>query len=484
MENVRDDAAASGDPTAPASINERGQLDEQQQQQQQQQEPPQHRHNYHQGDWDQHQHQSRKPIERGVTAEDPGTASPTKSRNPSVTTVPGADSDANTLASSAPETTPAEPKLDPAQDTTEPPPQFEPVAVPAIVAPSSYLRPRATTLQRVTMAATPEIIEPPPQPTLADKEQAQGLKSIREFLKVRTSYDVTPMSFRLIVLDTDLLIKKSLNILIQNSIVSAPLWNSHTSRFAGILTSTDFLNVIQYYWQFPDEMSKLDQFKLSSLRDIERAIGAVPIETLSVHPLKPLFEACSRMLKTRARRIPLLDVDGETGKEMVVSVITQYRILKFIAVNNERNTVLLKKSLAELKIGTYTNIATTRMDSTVLDVVHDMVEKNISCVPVIDKDNRLLNVFEAVDVIPCIRGGVYEELDGSVAEALCKRPDDSPGIYTCSENDRLDAIFDSIRKSRVHRLIVIDDDNKLRGVISLSDILNYILLTGDESMAE
>ena len=169
---------------------------------------------------------------------------------------------------------------------------------------------------------------------------------------------------------------------------------------------------------------------------------------------------------------------------MVVSVITQYRILKFIAVNNERNTVLLKKSLAELKIGTYTNVATTRMESTVLDVVHAMVERNISCVPVVDKDNRLLNVFEAVDVIPCIKGGVYEELDGSVAEALCKRPDDSPGIYTCSEHDRLDAIFDSIRKSRVHRLIVVDDDNKLKGVISLCDILSYILLAGDESLAE
>lgn len=92
-----------------------------------------------------------------------------------------------------------------------------------------------------------------------------------------------PLSFRLIVLDTDLLIKKSLNILIQNctipvhascvaadvsltAIVSAPLWDSETSRFAGILTATDFINVIQYYYQFPDEISKLDQFRLSSLR--------------------------------------------------------------------------------------------------------------------------------------------------------------------------------------------------------------------------
>lgn len=119
-------------------------------------------------------------------------------------------------------------------------------------------------------------------------------RAIREFLKVRTSYDVLPLSFRLIVLDTSLLIKKSLNILTQNSgctpscsflapsdrgllvrrtltlfvvdIVSAPLWDSQTSTFAGLLTSTDYINVIQYYCQFPDEIDQLDQFRLASLR--------------------------------------------------------------------------------------------------------------------------------------------------------------------------------------------------------------------------
>ncbi|KAF7544475.1 hypothetical protein G7Z17_g9933 [Cylindrodendrum hubeiense] len=321
--------------------------------------------------------------------------------------------------------------------------------------------------------------EPKPLSPL-DKDQLQGLNSIREFLKVRTSYDVLPLSFRLIVLDTELLIKKSLSILIQNSIVSAPLWDSRTARFAGILTSTDFINVIQYYCQFPDEMSKLDQFRLNSLRDIEKAIGAVPIETVSVHPSKPLFEACLRMLKTRARRIPLVDVDSETNKEMVVSVITQYRILKFIAVNNEHNTVLLKKTVLDIGLGTYSKLATARMSDSVLDVIHLMVDQNISCIPIVDGNNRLLNVFEAVDVIPCIKGGIYEELDASVGEALCKRPDESPGIYTCGENDRMDSIFDTIRKSRVHRLIVVDDDNKLKGIISLSDVLKYVLLSGVE----
>jgi len=41
-------------------------------------------------------------------------------------------------------------------------------------------------------------------------------KAVREFLRKRTSYDVLPLSFRLIILNTDLLVKKSLNILLQN----------------------------------------------------------------------------------------------------------------------------------------------------------------------------------------------------------------------------------------------------------------------------
>ncbi|OAA35135.1 nuclear protein SNF4 [Beauveria brongniartii RCEF 3172] len=375
---------------------------------------------------------------------------------------------------------------------TDDAPALPELTLPPIVAPSSYLRAQRPSAPTV-MASAPENKTPSP----LDREQQEGLEAIRDFLKVRTSYDVLPLSFRLIVLDTDLLIKKSLNILIQNSIVSAPLWDSQTSRFAGLLTSTDYINVIQYHIQYPDEMSKLDQFRLRSLRgedclpnphsstplrrqliraqDIEKAIGAVPIETLSVHPSRPLFEACRQMLKTRARRIPLVDVDDETGRETLISVITQYRILKFIAVNNADYTVMLKKTVREINLGSYNNLVTSTMNATVLDVIWLMVDGNISCIPILDGEGRVLNAFEAVDVIPCIKGGVYEDLGGSVGEALCKRPDDSPGIYTCSEDDRLDAIFDAVRKSRVHRLIVVDDDNKLKGVISLSDILKYVL---------
>ncbi|KFY95582.1 hypothetical protein V498_03282 [Pseudogymnoascus sp. VKM F-4517 (FW-2822)] len=307
----------------------------------------------------------------------------------------------------------------------------------------------------------------------------QGLKAIRDFLKVRTSYDVLPLSFRLIILNTDLLVKKSLNILLQNGIVSAPLWDSHTSTFAGLLTTSDYINVIQYYWQNPDALGQIDQFRLSSLRDVEKAIGVLPIETLSVHPMRPLYEACRRMLESRARRIPLVDIDDETKREMVVSVVTQYRILKFISVNVDQ-TELLKKSVSEIGLGSYVNLQTASMDTPVIDVIHMMVEHRISSVPIVDENNCVLNVFEAVDVITIIKGGAYDGLDSSVGDALSKRSDDFAGIYTCGMDDRLDTIFDTLRKSRVHRFVIVDDQNHLKGVLSLSDVLKYVLLEGEE----
>ncbi|KAF3384982.1 5'-AMP-activated protein kinase subunit gamma [Penicillium rolfsii] len=348
------------------------------------------------------------------------------------------------------------------------------------VQPSSYLRP--------PMASQPE------RPI--DVEERQGLRAIRNFLKVRTSYDVLPLSFRLIIFDTGLSVKESLNILIQNGmqidlkrhiraketpadrIVSAPLWDSKASKFAGLLTTSDYINVIQYYFQNPAALDQIDQFRLDSLREVEKALGVAPPETISIDPERPLYEACRRMLESRARRIPLVTNDSQTDRSHVLSVITQYRILKFVAVN-VGDTQKLRRPLGELLLGTYENIATASMDTPVIDVIHILVERSISSVPILNSEGVVYNVFEAVDVIALTRGGTYDDLGLSVGEVLKKRSPEFPGIYTCSLNDGLDTIFDTIRKSRVHRLVVVDEHFKLKGVLTLSDILHYILLEGE-----
>lgn len=67
--------------------------------------------------------------------------------------------------------------------------------------------------------------------------------------------------------------------------------------------------------------------------DIEKELGVAQPPLHREHPSSTLFEAAKLLIQTHARRLPLLDNDSETGHEVIVSVLTQYRLLKFISIN-------------------------------------------------------------------------------------------------------------------------------------------------------
>ncbi|EXJ63409.1 uncharacterized protein A1O5_11458 [Cladophialophora psammophila CBS 110553] len=340
------------------------------------------------------------------------------------------------------------------------------------IRPSDLLRPKAVP-RNIPSPAPPKSERP------IDRDERAGLQAIRDFLRARKCYDVLPLSFRLIELDVGLTVKESLQIMVQCGIVSAPLWDSNTSTYAGLLTVNDYLNVVRYYNVHADKLKDVDKLLLSDLKDVEKVLNVKPPETVSASPEAILYDALRKQLVSRARRIPLVSYDSDTQRTMVTSVITQYRILKFISMN-VKETDMLRKPLEMIKLGTYTGIVRCSMDTTVLDVVDEMVTKNISSVPVVTTEGMLLNVFEAVDVIEILKSGDYGNLTWTVGKALSCRSPTHPGIYCCSLEDGLDTIFETIKKSRVHRLMVVDEQNYLKGVLSLSDILHYLLVDGLE----
>ncbi|WRT66471.1 uncharacterized protein IL334_003430 [Kwoniella shivajii] len=349
--------------------------------------------------------------------------------------------------------------------------------------------------RRPSRAQHPPMITPP-QRALSHQE---ALEALRGFLKERSSYDVFPVSFRLIVLDTQLKVKKALDVMLLYGVVSAPLWNTSTAKFAGMFTVQDVIHLIQYYYHtssWEGATADVEQFRLHSIRDIERAISVPPPPLLSVHPFRPLYDACRYLIRTHARRLPLIDKDTQTGGEVVISVLTQYRVLKFIAMNCRDITQYLTASVQEMGIGTYVStesnpdptnnsspyypLATATMQTTVFDVVHMFSEQGISAVPIVDSEGKVLNLYETVDVITLVRNGAYTSLDLTISQALKQRAVDFPGVVTCSPRDSLSAIFSLIKIRRVHRLVVVqgrDDPHPGRfvGVISLSDIMRALI---------
>ncbi|KAH9944434.1 uncharacterized protein BXZ73DRAFT_39960 [Epithele typhae] len=347
-------------------------------------------------------------------------------------------------------------------------------------------------------------------PPITQESHDAALAAIRTYLKGRTCYDTFPVSFRLIVLDSKLEVKKALQCLLINGVVSAPLWNSERSCFAGMFTVSDIIHLIQYYyqcWSYDAAASDVETFRLESLRDIEKQLGVDQPPLLREHPSATLYEAAKLLIQTHARRVPLLDCDTETGHEVIISILTQYRLLKFISINCGKEIQQLHLPLRRLGIGTfvpfphpentpeghnpYDPIATATMSTTVFDVVHMFSARGISAVPIIDEDGIVVNMYETVDVITLVRLGAYQSLDLTISEALNQRTPDFPGVVICTASDSLATLMQLIKKRRVHRLVVVEGDDeerrggrkgRLLGIITLSDVLRY--LVGDVHIGE
>ena len=71
-------------------------------------------------------------------------------------------------------------------------------------------------------------------------------------------------------------------------------------------------------------------------------------------------------------------------------------------------------------------------------------------------------------------------LSPSSPQYTSNKTQDFPGIFTCSLNDNMSTLYDTIRRSRVHRFVVIDENSKLKGMVTLSDVLEHTLLEGME----
>jgi len=339
-------------------------------------------------------------------------------------------------------------------------------------------------------------------PPFSPETHDAALYAIRNYLKGRTSYDTFPVSFRMIVLDSKLEVRKALQCLLNNGVVSAPLWNSEKSTFVGMFTVSDIIHLIQFYYykatstSYDSVASDVEFFRLESLRDIEKELGVEEPPLFSEHPSASLYDAAKLLIQTHARRVPLLDHDTETGHEVIVSVLTQYRLLKFIAINCGKEISQLHMPLRKLNIGTYVSaspvdgeepfypIATASMSTPVFDVVHMFSKRGISAVPIVDDDGIVVNLYETVDVITLVRLGAYQSLDLTVSEALHQRSPDFPGVVICTASDSLGTLMQLIKKRRVHRLVVVEGEEeekrggkkgRLLGIITLSDVLRYII---------
>mmetsp|Transcript_8063 Transcript_8063/g.28283 ORF Transcript_8063/g.28283 Transcript_8063/m.28283 type:complete len:150 (+) Transcript_8063:71-520(+) len=70
---------------------------------------------------------------------------------------------------------------------------------------------------------------------------------ISSFLHSRTCFDLVRSSGKVVVFETNIPIQLAFYALLEHEMAAAPLWDSCRREFVGLMTITDFIDVLRYY---------------------------------------------------------------------------------------------------------------------------------------------------------------------------------------------------------------------------------------------
>uniref|UniRef100_A0A3P8S2M2 Protein kinase, AMP-activated, gamma 3a non-catalytic subunit n=1 Tax=Amphiprion percula TaxID=161767 RepID=A0A3P8S2M2_AMPPE len=286
------------------------------------------------------------------------------------------------------------------------------------------------------------------------------------FMKSHRCYDAIPTSCKLVIFDTTLQVKKAFFALVANGLRAAPLWDSKLQRFVGMLTITDFINILHCYYKSPMvQMYELESHKIETWR----------VHSSVISPPSSLFDAIYSLLRYKIHRLPV--IDPESGN--VLHILTHKRILKFLHIFGKKvpKPAFLQKQIQELRIGTFRNIATVQQTASLYDALSIFVERRVSALPVVDEQGKVVALYSRFDVINLAAQKTYNNLDMSMQEAVRRRTCYVEGVIKCYSDETLETIICRIVTAEVHRLVLVDRSDVVKGIISLSDLLQAMVLT-------
>lgn len=327
-----------------------------------------------------------------------------------------------------------------------------------------------------------------------------GRDAITSFLRSRSVFELVRTSGKVVVFETNIPIQLAFYALLEHESAAAPLWDSSRREFIGLMTITDFVDILRHYH---DEHGKtgaaIEVLASRSIAQVledanagvhfkhakeARSDGLGPLLScgatgdygglIAVDADGSLYDACDAMRLTRRRFLPIV-APKDCG---ILAVVTHVEILEYFVATFREERRLFDQPIIELGIGTFDDVAYVSNTTPLRDVLELLCMRDISSVPVVDESGRVAALYGHADITFLATAtdadSVVVNLSSSVADILQQRRTDEP-LHTCSQHATLQSVFELFADVKFRRLVCLDDDCRPVGVISARDLLRYFL---------
>lgn len=199
-----------------------------------------------------------------------------------------------------------------------------------------------------------------------------------------------------------------------------------------MFTATDFVSILRHFYIRGSPMTELAEHSIASWRgtqihfenfwveyssfqlDFEnvalpRSISNAKHQNglISVTPEDSLYDSCKILREHRLHRIPIVD----PVQNSVLSILTHSGILQYLVSSFREQRRLFDQPVYDLRIGTYENIITAPEQLPLIMILHTLIERRVSAIPIINVNGTLLHLqlvlIGSMDFFLCRSGCKY-----------------------------------------------------------------------------
>jgi len=220
-------------------------------------------------------------------------------------------------------------------------------------------------------------------------------KNAKEFLQQIKVFNLFPENrTKIIFVEKDDPLSTAFKLLIDNKILSVPVYNPKRDQFMGFLDMLDivthaFASVKGLKGYNLDELLKNPSFINSKCGDVASISGRNPFYTVDENA--PLLVAMELMAKNKVHRVPIVDSSGSLS-----TIITQSHVVKILSDNIDIFPFSMKK-LKELGLGTK-NVYSVSENEPAIEAFKIIQSQKISAVAVVDANGTLIGNISASDL--------------------------------------------------------------------------------------
>eukprot|EP01111_Echinosteliopsis_oligospora_P012990 TRINITY_DN454_c0_g1_i1.p1 TRINITY_DN454_c0_g1~~TRINITY_DN454_c0_g1_i1.p1 ORF type:complete len:312 (-),score=63.61 TRINITY_DN454_c0_g1_i1:155-1090(-) len=274
---------------------------------------------------------------------------------------------------------------------------------------------------------------------------------------------------------------KGFQILLDNKILSAPVYDKKENKYIGFLDIRDLVSFCVFLHDTNMQADNLLDIVNYGVKMFKHAVDGVTISYLSRrNPFHSVKHGTSMLqvvdlLAHGNRRVAVVDDNG-----VAVNIISQSSVLRFFQEHMNQLKSLLEVKIANCHIGT-SPVITVSKETRAIDVFRLMDHHMRSGVAVTDSSGTLVGNTSGYDLKLFIQTPSVKVLQLPIMQFLNEIRSDNIDIctpvITCHTHDNLALLISKLVATKVHRVFIVEDDFKPLRVVSVVDILKHFSAT-------